>query len=229
MAQRLSLWIFVAVCASGCLPRERFNKNCEWTSDSIRALDTQNPRDYRHLVEDAQLAEELRVRYADFKHKEPFGYEGHGGLLEQGKVGDDCQAKLDTMIQKSHHVTAQQIEHARKHRDPRFDLAVLLSFSTLYAFCAFWMCRPLVSRFAHERVAMMIAAAFGAIATSAAGVQLMVLWATMAEMLRVGNDHLGPRRGALIPWIHQLGPLFIAGMLIFCLAVAFWYRRSPVK
>ena len=192
-------------------------------------LDVQKPRDRQHLIEDAQLADELRVRYADFRHREPFGYEGHGGLLEQGKVANDCLARLDAIIQKNHGVTAQQIDDARKHRDPRFDLSVLISFALLYVLGALWTGRRLVRRFApNGQEVVAVAAALTSVPASAIGVQLLVLWATTAEMLRVGNDHLGQRRGELIPWIHQLGAAFVAGIIIYGLAALFWSRRSSV-
>ena len=224
--RRLSLSIVFLVSASGCLPRDRFNKNCEWTGDSAFQLDLQKPRDQQHLIQDAQLAEELRVRYADFKHKEATGYEGHGGLLDGGKFGNDCQAKLDRLVARTHGVTAQQIADARKHRDEGFDAAVVLSFGVLYALGALWACRLLRRRYAHNKQAFAIATVLTAPAVSAVGVQLLMLWATTAEMVRVGNDHLGPRRGTLIPSLHHVGELFVVGFVLFLLAGLFHSRRG---
>ena len=224
--RRLSLSIVFLVSASGCLPRDRFNKSCEWTGDSAFQLDLQKPRDQQHLIQDAQLAEELRVRYADFKHKEATGYEGHGGLLDGGQFGNDCQAKLDRLIARTHGVTAQQIADARKHRDQRFDVAVVLSFAALYVLGARWACRLLCRRYAHNKQVFAVATVVTAVGFSSVGVQLLILWATTAEMVRVGNDHLGQGRGTLIPSLHHIGELFVAGFVLFLLAGLFQYRRG---
>ena len=225
LGRRLSSWCLLLVCASGCLPRERFNKNCEWTGDSAFHLDLQNPRDQQHLIQDAQLVDELTTRYADFKHKEPFGYEGHGGLLQHGKVANDCLAKLDGIIETSHRVTHEQILDARVRRDWRFDAAVVLSFAAVYALGAIWTCGWLANYFSRDaRRVLAAATALSAVVVSGAGVQLLGLWATTAEMLRIGNDHLGPRRGASIPWTHHFGQLFVGGILVFLVAALLRYR-----
>jgi hypothetical protein len=219
-SRQLSPWILLVVFASGCLPRERFNKNCEWRNDSAVRLDVQNPKDQRHLIQDAQLAEELMIRYADFKHREPFGYEGHGGLLQGGKVGRDCLAKLDAIIETSHGVTHRQIVEGRQRRDWRFDSAVVLSFAVFYVFGAMWACRRLAHRFQQNGLSFsVVATGLCSVVASLAGVQLLGLWATTAEMLRVGNDHLGARRGDLIPWTHHFAALFACGVVVFLAAV----------
>jgi hypothetical protein len=145
-SRRLAV-LFVLLSASACLPRERFNKACEWTGDSPRPLDLHDSPDEQHLIQDAQLAEELTVRYADFKHKEPFGYEGHGGLLQHGKVAQDCLEKLDGIIESNHRVTRNEIVEARKRRDWRFDSGVVASFAVLYALSAVWASGWLAKRF----------------------------------------------------------------------------------
>ena len=53
------------VTCPGCIPRDRVNTNCEWSGDSSFAFDASNAGHRQHLVEDAQLAEELGIRYAD--------------------------------------------------------------------------------------------------------------------------------------------------------------------
>jgi hypothetical protein len=222
----LSLWIVILVSGSGCLQRDRFNKNCEWTGDSAFQLDLENPRDQEHLIQDAQLAEELRVRYADFKHKEATGYEGHGGLLNGGKFGHDCQEKVDGIIARTHGVTVEQIAEARNHRNHRFDIAVVLSFGVLYVLGALWACRLLCRRYAQNKQVVAVATVVTALGFSGVGVQLLVLWATTAEMVRVGNDHLGQSRGTLIPSLNHIGELFVAGIVAFLVTGLLQYRRA---
>jgi hypothetical protein len=44
-------------------------------------------------------------------------------------------------------------------------------------------------------------------------------------MLRIGNDHLAPSRGALIPWTHHFGELFVVGVVVFWIIAMLQYRR----
>src|SRR5581483_2474285 len=115
----------VAFSTAACLPRERFNKACEWTGDTAFPLDLQKPDDRAHLVVDAQLSEELATRFADV-----------------------------------------------------------------------------------------------------AEVQGLSMWATITEMARIGNDHLGPARGARIPWDHH-NPALFAGVAIAVLWAAL--VNSPTR
>src|SRR5881397_3483428 len=64
----------------GCLDRGRVNKGCQWTGDSAFPIDWQNTAHRRHLIADAQLAEDLAIRYADAEFNRLYGYEAHGGL-----------------------------------------------------------------------------------------------------------------------------------------------------
>src|SRR5438105_2336186 len=121
-------WLVVLACASGCIDRARQNPNCEWTRDLTFPLDLTNPQNRQHLIADAQLAEELAVRYADTEHKRQFGYGGHGGLIEHGRVFRGCLGKMIAVIERTHGVTHEQIDRARAERDRRFDAAVMLAF-----------------------------------------------------------------------------------------------------
>jgi hypothetical protein len=211
-----SVLVSVVICAAACASPERRNKNCQWPGDETRPLNLADRSDQRHLDDDAQLAEELATRYADYRHKIPYGYEGHGGLLEGGRVGTSCLAALDAIIQQKHGVTEAQITEARNHRPPMFDLSVLQSFAVMYGLLAVGICRALVryGAVANTRARVFAVTAL-ALAMSAAGVQLLDMWATTAEMIRIGNDHLSPRRGALIPWRHHYRELFVAGVVFF--------------
>src|SRR5690242_21890778 len=48
----------------GCVERNRRNTDCEWTDDKTFSVETGNASHWRHLVLDAQLAEELAAEYA---------------------------------------------------------------------------------------------------------------------------------------------------------------------
>jgi hypothetical protein len=54
------------------------------------------------------------------------------------------------------------------------------------------------------------------------------MWATVAEIVRIGNDHLGPLRGGLIPWDHHVGGMFVAAMVAFFLIAAVQHWRDVI-
>ena len=199
-----------------CIDRTRLNATCDWTSDLARTLDLAAPADRRHLVADAQLAEGLAVRYADTEHRRRFGYGGHGGLIDHGRLLHECFATLASRIERDHGVTAGQIDEARGVRDPRFDLPVALVFVGLYAFASARIARWIRRRFFDtDRVAGALVAAAASPAVGAMGVQLLAVWSAIWETVRIGDDHFGTFRAAHPPWAAHPGMLLSAGMLLF--------------
>ena len=62
------------------------------------------------------------------------------------------------------------------------------------------------------------------VAASIAGVQLALLWFNIAEMIRVGNDHLGQTR-AFPTLSRYLAVMFFIGVTLFWFAARRQYRR----
>lgn len=175
----------------GCIPRDRVNDTCEWTETARFPLDLRNPAHQQHLVEDAQLAEELGIRYADAEHGRRYGVEHHGGLLENGRVRADCLAEMFHAVEATHDVTPAQVHLARGVRNGGYDLAVALLFVPFYLLAATLVCGWLSRRFASdERVARLVATALVSVAMALAGQQVFRLWAAVWEVVRVGNGHM---------------------------------------
>src|SRR4029453_15417994 len=184
--RRLTAVMLLLVSATGCLPRDRFNKNCEWSGDASRPLDLSDARDREHLGVDAQLAEELGMRYSDFKHKELSGYEGHGGYLQNGQVTRDCMNRMFAAVERAHGVTREQILEARFYRDWRFDLTVLLSFVVFYVVGSAGVGRLLAQLIGHHGSRFwVLAVGVSSIVVALLGIELLGAWATTAEMIRV--------------------------------------------
>jgi hypothetical protein len=142
----------------GCIERDRVNSTCEWTGDTTFPLDAQNRAHQQHLIADAQLAEDLAVRFADAEHKRLSSYPGHGGLIDNGRVVKECMARLFATIENDHFVTSEQIQVARGQRNRAFDVAVGLWFLPLYSFGATTACRRDWHRFSsHLRYAGLVA------------------------------------------------------------------------
>lgn len=228
MNRRVWPWLLVGLYATGCIDRSRLNSSCEWTNDSSVALDLTLPADRQHLIADAQLAEGLAVRRADTEHKQRFGYGGHGGLIEHGRVLHECFGALANRIERDHGVTAAQIDEARGQRSPAFDVAVAVPFLALYVFSAVWACWRIRRTFSDSPLFGGIAVAAASIAFSALGVQLGVMWSAIWECVRIGDDHFGSFRAARPPWGDHALALFAGGIVLFsAIALADWIVNAP--
>jgi hypothetical protein len=137
-------------------------------------------------------------------------------------------SRLFSKIESNHSVTAEQIRLARTERNRAFDTAVGLLFLPLYWFVGTVVCRALARRFSpDERHVRIVATGLTSVAVSLLGSQCGVLWSMPWEGIRVGNGHIGAFRLASYnrPW-HNLGVLFVGGVLLFWL-IALLYRRVP--
>jgi hypothetical protein len=218
------------VACPGCINRNRVNKSCEWTGDAAFPIDPQNAAHQAHLIADAQLAEELAIRYADAEFNRLYGHEGHGGLLENGRVRNGCMARLVDVITQSHAVTTEQVHAARGQRNLTFDFAAMLLFVPLYSLGATNAGRRLGRRFSSQpRSVRLVATGLASIAASVLGLQVGQLWLSVWEFIRVGNGHISAFRTAShTQWSHQhVGALFVAAVVVFWLMALLCYRDTP--
>ncbi len=220
---------YAHVGCAGCIDRNRVNKHCEWMGDTAFPIQSQDAAHQKHLVADAQLAEDLAIRYADAEFDRLYGYEAHGGLIDNGRVVKECMARLVAAIENNHAVTSEQIAIARGQRNRLFDITAALSFAPLYLFGATVACRRLARRFSSDsRSVRLVAASLASIAASFLGLQFGQLWGGIWEAIRVGNGHMSMFRAATHNrWGHQhVWALFVAGILAFWLIAVLW-RRVP--
>jgi hypothetical protein len=208
-----------SVCP-GCIPRDRVNSTCEWTGDAAFAFEPENAVHRTHLIEDAQLAEELGIRYADAENGRRTGVEGHGGLREGGRVTRECLTRMFHAIETTHGATPGQIVLARRQRLPTFDIIVGLLFVPFYAFgvtvACRWIRRRLGRNDSHVR---WIATGLASVAVAVLGAQAFRFWGAVWEMIRVGNGHLSSVRAASqTHWIQQYGGVeLVVGLVVFWL------------
>ena len=59
MTRTVGFVVLAGRCVSGCFDAARLNDRCEWTHDPAGAADE------AHLTDDATVAEELAIRFAD--------------------------------------------------------------------------------------------------------------------------------------------------------------------
>jgi len=116
--------------SAACNRRVSPNSNCEWPHETAIALDLTKPAQRRHVSDDAGVAEDLAIRYAD-SHSGPRS--GHfAGLEEYARTREQCRAALFQAIADNHGVTQERVRESLEDRRTSFDLAVILSFAVLY-------------------------------------------------------------------------------------------------
>jgi hypothetical protein len=195
--------------------------------DTKFSLVAGNPAHQRHLIEDAQLAEELGIRYADAEFGRRFGVEHHGGLLDNGRVRGECLSRMFYAIENNHGVTSEQIRVARGQRNQEFDLAVALLFLPLYSLAATIACRSLYRRFSpNEPYVRLAATGLTSLAAAFLGMQCFRFWAAVWEVIRIGNGHMTSIRAASSSrWPQQYGGAdFIGCILLFWVIALTCYR-----
>ena len=219
--------LLTCLSLAACLPRDRLNVTCEWTERDRRALDLRKSSDQQHLNQDVDIAIEVIMRSADAEHGRRYGYDAHGGYVEGGRFRDECREKVFTVIANRHSLTLEQVRHASatRTRDWRIALIAAVPLGALYYLGAVMLCGIWTTRFSSdEQGQRFVAFAITSVAASIAGVQLGVLWFNVAEMLRIGNDHLGQTR-AFPTSTPYLVAMFLAGLLLFSLAALRQYGR----
>ena len=215
--------VAMATCLTACLDRTRVNTLCQWNPETARPLDLNDWPQQRHLYEDVAIAEELAIQYADAVHKERFGFQGHGGLIEGGRLRDRCMASLVAAIATTHGITVERVEQARArgYRDIRWDIGVLVAFLGFYLVAAWAIVGAISRRFPIDQGLFAAAMPFVAsLPVGTAAFQLLTLWGAALEIVRIGNGHISSYRSAKPFMSQQKGELWLATIAIFLLVAA---------
>lgn len=226
----LSIVLVIGLSLPACLPRDRLNVNCQWNERDAQQLDLRNNSHRQHLNQDVEIAIEVVFRSADAEHGRRYRYSAHGGYVDGGRFRDACRETVFAAIADAHGLAIDQVRNARatRTRDWRTVVMAAVPFAVLYYLAAVILCRMWMARFsADERRQRLLAFVITSVAASIGGVQLAVLWFNIAEMIRVGNDHLGQAR-AYPTSSRYLAAIFLPALFIFWFAALRQYRRrSP--
>jgi hypothetical protein len=215
--------LVLPLCLTACLDRTRVNTRCEWSPESGRSLDLSDWPQQRHIYDDVALAEELAIRYADAVHKERYGFQGHGGLIDSGRLRDRCMATLITAIATTHGLPEDRVQQARArgYRDIRWDVGVLVSFTLLYAVLAWLILRAIARRFPiDEGWPALVAPLVAAVPVATAAFQLLLLWGSGLEAIRLGNGHVSSYRSSKPLMSEHKGALWMASVAVFLITAA---------
>jgi len=134
-------------------------------------------------------------------------------------------AKLVGTVARRHDVTVDEVNAARVTRPVAFDVLVFVSFGVLYAFAvdrgARWAFRSL--GWWDDSIRAALTVVFASAGATALAVMLGDIWSGVAEMIRLGNEHLS-YRAYRSPWIRHRPAISAAGAIIFMLVALRRYR-----
>ncbi len=203
-----------------CVDPARLNSTCTWSEPGARPLDLTKKGDRDHLREDARVAGEIEVRYADSTRTSPDQMEG---LVEQ------CRATLYATITAQHGVTVADLTKAERARNWWVDsLLVFLPIGLL----AWWATDRVVRKICRsfDSNGKMIAAGsvivlVPVIAAIAVGIAQFWEFGIASSLLR--NGHVSFRAFYLPATMHGWIALFSA--ITLCTTAAVWrFSRTPL-
>jgi hypothetical protein len=189
-----------------CGGRERINADCQWTHDTAFEIDVTNRTHQTHLRYDADLMEDLAIRYAD-------AHAGRAGRPQWPEARDACMTKLFAVIGNDHGVSEGQIRQWTGGRNLTFDLAVFLSFLGWWFFVSRALTRRIFNAWSFRGALAIFAAVMLTPLVSAAGGAAGTAWAIVWEIVRVGNEHMS-HRAARVPWPYYVPSLILAALVV---------------
>jgi len=205
--KRLLLTGLLSVCS--CLPQDRINTRCEWTNDSAGALDLSRDRERKHLELDANLAEDLGIRYGDT-------FRSTDGIEVEGQKRGECTRHLLALVASRHNVSEQAVESARGTRSTWIDIALIyVPMAIAFAVAAGWTVRR-IHRGLDDEPRWMILGALVFAVPILAGFGLMAgeQYEWLVEWARLRNAHLS-YRAFRMPITHHALAAWIAAMTLF--------------
>ena len=221
--RRSRLFIALAVpCVllAACLSRPRLNSSCRYVGDSAAALHLERAADREHLAQDAQIAEELAMRYGDV---------GRPAVTMDSslRLRAACFSRLVTTISERHAVSPDEVQAAALRRGAAFDVTVV------------WIPVAIVLIILSDRVTARVARGMSmedraprlvGLALLAPAVAVIVLisaqlWSVWAEMIRLGDGHISYRASRL-PVAQHGWLVFSCSMAIYACVCATRYFRA---
>lgn len=226
MVRIATLTLLLVFCTAGCVRREGRNSDCRWPSET-GTKETDIEVSGQHLSDDADLAEDLAIRYADTH------YGLRSGHFESNDVFTNamkhCGQNLFEDIGRAHGVPVTQLSQALGRNRAGTDLMVNLPFFLLYGLAASLVIRRIWARYPFadgwtSGATMILVCSF---VFAIVGVLLGEMWSTTGENLRIGTGHLSYRVNRL-PWVRYRGEMFVALLGVFWFTGLFlWWRAAP--
>lgn len=218
----LALTVSLTVSLTGCIDRTRVNDSCRWSDRVSGPLDLSTQQGREHLRVDAEIANELMVRYGDahVRHRPDL----------QRPYREQCRRDLIDSIIARHDVTRAQFTAAERDRVWWADLLlVFLPMAVLAAIATAFITRRICRSFDPEdRVVAGATAALLAVLATGLALAVTNVWAFSVEGWRLNDGHVS-NRAFLIPIVTHPW-LCTAGAALICLSTAaVTFRRTPLS
>lgn len=221
LTTRIVASIVAVVLLAGCIDSSRVNDSCTWTDTVARRLDLGRRSDREHLRQDAEIANELMVRFGDAHIR-------HNPQIQR-PFRDRCIAATVDSIVARHGVTPADFHAAERARIWWADfLVVFLPMGILAVAVMDFATRRVCRNFEPEDRAI----ALVSIVVLTPVVALLALgvanfWSFAVEGYRLRNGHVS-NRAFLIPVVTH-GWIAYAVVLVLCAgAAATRFRRTPL-
>jgi hypothetical protein len=184
-------------------------------------MDLRDTAHQRHLRHDADLMEDLAIRYAD----EHLGRAAPAG--EWAKLRDGCMSKLFAVIGEYHAVSDGEIREWTGRRNLTFDVSVFMSCLVCFSVASRSLVRRLFNAWSFSGVSAIIAGVVTMLVVSAVGGGTGALWAAFWEVIRLGNTHVS-HRAARVPWPFYVPSLFGAALVV-CSLISWREHRAAAR
>jgi hypothetical protein len=177
-----------------------------------------------HLTEEALLAEDAAIRYADVHRGRRSGaYAGRDAYQE---IRDACMTGLFEALGTHHGVTVAQVRASVYYRHTTVDVLILTSFVAFYLVVTNTMVRWLSQSAFFDVVALRwVATSVAACGAAALGLVLFGLYFAAFEMIRIGNTHISYRAWRH-PWVQHKSEFLVGGVILFVLLAVIRYART---
>jgi len=222
LTNRIAASIAAAVLLVGCIDSSRVNDTCTWTDTAARRLDLGRGSDREHLRQDAEVANELMVRFGDAHIR-------HNPQIQR-PFRDQCiGATLDSIVAR-HGVTRADFHAAERARIWWADfLIVFLPMGILAIVVMDFITRRVCRSF--EPDDRTIALVSLVVLTPVVALLLLGVanfWSFAAEGYRLRDGHVS-NRAFLIPVVTH-GWIAYGTVLALCAAAAATrFRRTPLS
>jgi hypothetical protein len=204
----------------GCVRRDGRNSDCRWPAET-----GERRVDAGHLSADAELAEDLAIRYADARGlRTPYYVSG----TDYDAARDRCMADLFGAIARTHGVPVNSVSGSLGQNRALIDTAEIVPFVLLFCWGASAATRMIWRKYPPAEngwLAGIVMLAFLSLVLAAGSTLLGEVWCWYAESYRIGNHHMSFRVQRLWWGQHRTG-LFVTGFAVFSLMGAAAARRS---
>jgi hypothetical protein len=177
-----------------------------------------------HLTEEALLAEDAAVRYADVHRGRRSG--AFMGREAYQEIRDSCMASLFEALANHHSVAVADVRESLYYRHTTIDVLILISFVAFYLLVVNVVVRRMSrSALVDTPGVRWAATSVAALGVAPIGLVVFGLYFAAIEMVRIGNAHMSYRAWRH-PWLQHKTAFLLGGVIVFVLLAMYRYART---